>query len=210
MQTRRKRILFSSAFLLFFLFPTTSLSQTSQYTNTPYLYKNKQDCLDKNIGPNGSPNDLIKLICDTVKDTEVSNRSSDEEKKSPEQIPIIKDRKETPEEILMRQSNDYYRHHRSEYEDAHQRKWDQYKKDEENADQIELNRQQYEFNKQIWRNQYQTIRSGMEYAAARGNPANPNAPNPMRDQYNKMSESSRQQYACSQLPANAWSNCPYW
>ena len=80
MQTRRKKILFSSAFLLFFLFPAYSLGQTSQNTNTPYLYNNKQDCLDKNTGPNGSPNDLIKLICDTANYPKTSKDIEENEK----------------------------------------------------------------------------------------------------------------------------------
>jgi hypothetical protein len=111
MQTRRKRFLFSSAFLLFFLFSSISLSQTSQNTNTPYLYNNKQDCLDKNIGPNGSPNDLIKLICDTANYPKTSKDIEENEKfnkcnpnggcgSREDFTPQIKEKESTPKDFV--------------------------------------------------------------------------------------------------------------
>ena len=187
MQTRRKRILISSAFLFFFLFPTISLSKTPQNTNTPYLYKNKQDCLDKNIGPNGSPNDLIKLICDTANYPKTSKDIEENEKFI--QCKLNGNCDSRGNQLFIVEKEGVGNTGKSGIETMLENaNWEKFKR----------------------RNEYDSVRRGMEYIM-RQKLKNPGYPNPLGEQLLKMSEGERQRYACNQLNGGMPGSigCPY-
>jgi len=106
------------------LFPVSSIGQAMHVGNPPgnsqsiHLYENKQECMDKNNGPHVTPNDTIKAICDAIVYTESLKTGSGTKDDSPPQ----QQRGETEAERVMRNANEYYRQHKSEYDELHREK----------------------------------------------------------------------------------------
>lgn len=80
-----------------------------------YIYKDQQECLDKNKGKSEFPNDNIKYMCENIVYPPTNNKID------PIETIVVPKHIETEGDKAMKKANEYYKNHINEYEELHKK-----------------------------------------------------------------------------------------